>query len=188
MGLTAALHRQRASTVMGIDASTHSLAFAVFKDTKLSRYGKINFVGNTAYARLADAKHKMDALKDTFDVDYIAIEKAIMVRNMDTAIKLGMVVGVIIASLIKPGTTVVEVAPITWQCYINNPNYSTAQKATVRRRYPRKSAAWRRNFIREARKQKTLKYFNKAHKLKLDDNDVGDALGLAWYAVNNLTR
>ena len=176
----------KAHTVMGIDASTHSLAFAVFYDKKLIKFGKINRSGNSSYERLSDSQKKIASLADEFDVDYIAIEKAIMVRSTDTAIKLGMAVGVIIANVIKKGTKVVEVAPISWQSYIGNTNYTRAQKIAVSKECPGKSASWIRNEIRDRRKQFTIDFFNKKFKIDVEDNDIGDAIGVAWYAVNHL--
>lgn len=175
-----------AHTVMGIDSSTHSLAFAVFRDKELIRYGKIIFEGNSSYDRLKDSQEKVLALSAEFDVDYIAIEKAIMARSTDTAIKMGMAVGVIIASVIKPGTEVVEVAPISWQSFIGNTNYNKTQKGEVRREFPDRSDSWIRNTIRDRRKQYTIDYFNKKFGVSIDDNDVSDALGVGWYAANHL--
>jgi Holliday junction resolvasome RuvABC endonuclease subunit len=188
MGIVSQIHTVQAHTVMGIDASTHSLAFAIFKDARLIKYGKITFEGSTSYERLADSKNKVAALADHFDVDYIAIEKAIFARSADTAIKMGMAVGVIIAGVLKEGTQVVEVAPITWQSYIGNKNWDRTKKAALKRKYPKKSASWYSTHIREERKQYTIRYFNKLFKIKVDDNDVSDAIGIAWYAVKNLTH
>lgn len=185
MGIMSALSSP-AYSVMGIDASTHSLAFGVFKDGGLAQYGKINFEGNSSYERLADSQNKILALADDFNVDYIAIEKAIMVRSTDTAIKLGMAIGVIIASVLDKGTEVVEVAPISWQSYIGNTNYNKTQKGAIRREFPGRSDSWVKNKIRERRKQYTIDYCNKKFQISVDDNDVSDAIGIAWYAVNHL--
>jgi hypothetical protein len=109
-----------------------------------------------------------------------------MVRSTDTAIKLGMAIGVIIASVLHKGTEVVEVAPISWQSYIGNNNYTKAKKGEVKRANPGKSDSWIRNEIRERRKQYTIDYCNKKFKISNDDNDVSDAIGIGWYAVNHL--
>ena len=182
------MSKSQASTVMGIDSSTHSLAFAVMKDNKLIKYGKINFSGNTSYERLADSQKKVSSLADDFDVDYIAIEKAIFASSIDTAIKMGMAVGVIIAGVLKPGTVVVEVAPSTWQAYIFNTNWTKEKKADLRKKFPGKSASWYKSYIRDQRKQYTINYFNKLFKINVDDNDVSDAIGIAYYASRELTR
>ncbi len=180
--------KQKAATVMGIDSSTHSLAFAVIKGGQLIKYGKINFSGNTSYERLVDSREKILALKEQFDVDYIAIEKAIMVRSVDTAIKMGMALGVIISSIMDDGVRVVEVAPITWQSYIGNKNYDRTKKKKIKDDNPGKSDSWIKNKIREERKQYTIDFFNKKYSIAVDDNDVSDAVGIAYYASKELTR
>jgi Holliday junction resolvasome RuvABC endonuclease subunit len=188
MGLIKSLEKTKVHTVMGIDASTHSLAFAIFKDTKLIKFGKINFSGNTSYDRLADSQHKISEMAAVFDVDYIAIEKSIFVRSADTAIKMGMAIGVIIANVSKYGTKVVEVPPVTWQSYIGNTNWGPAKKAALKKEYPGKTKSWYSTHIREERKQFTINYFNKLFGIQIDDNDVSDAIGIGWYAVKILTR
>jgi Holliday junction resolvasome RuvABC endonuclease subunit len=188
MGLVNGMSRSKARTVMGIDSSTQSLAFAVFSGQRLIKFGKINFEGNTSYERLADSLHKIESLSNEFDVDYIAIEKAIMVRSTGTAIKLGMAIGVIIAAVLKSGTEVVEVAPIQWQSYIGNKNYNATQKAAIKKKFPGKSVSWYKEYIREQRKLSTINFFNKKFKLKNQDNDVADAMGVGWYAVKELTE
>lgn len=186
MGLATVVEDDAVKTVMGIDSSTNSLAFAVFIDGALQKYGKIYFLGNTSYERLADSKNKLEALKSEFDVQYIAIEKAVMVHSVDTAIKMGMALGVVISSVFSSKTKVVEVAPISWQAYIGNGVYNRQQKGDVKKQYPTKSASWLRNHIREERKQYTIDYFNKMYGLSIEDNDVSDAIGIGYYAIHKL--
>jgi len=186
MGLASVLEDDSVETVMGIDSSTNSLAFAVFKNNVLYKYGKINFVGNTSYERLADSKNKLEALKSEFDVQYIAIEKAVMVHSVDTAIKMGMALGVVISSVFSSKTRVVEVVPMSWQTYIGNSVYNRQRKGEVRKQYPTKSASWLKQHIRDERKQYTIDYFNKMYGLSIDDNDVADAIGVGYYAVHKL--
>lgn len=188
MGIVSKLSKEKAHAVMGVDSSTHSLAFAIITDDKLVKYGKIYFEGKTSYERLADSQRKLISLSQHFDVDYIAVEKAIMARSVDTAIKMGMALGVVIAALLDGYTDVVEVAPITWQSYIGNGNYNKTQKASVKKQYSDKSESWIRNRIRDERKQFTMDFFNDKYGIDIDDDDVGDSIGLAYYASDYLTR
>ena len=188
MGVISQMAKPRASTVMGIDSSTHSLAFAVIRDGALVKYGKIFFHGNTSYERLVDSREKILALSLAAGVDYIAIEKAIMANSVDTAIKMGMALGVVISSIMNYDIEVVEVAPISWQSYIGNKNYTKAQKQEVKSDYPGKSDSWIKNRIREQRKQYTIDFFNKKYNVLVDDNDVSDAIGIAYYASRELVR
>jgi Holliday junction resolvasome RuvABC endonuclease subunit len=189
VGIVSRLLKDRETTVMGIDSSTNSLAFAIITDGHLVKYGKIFFDGNSAYDRLADSQDKLLVLKDQFDVDYIAVEKAILATSgVGTAIKMGMALGVVIACVLKDHTTVVEVPPISWQSYIGNKNYDKTKKAAVRNKYSDKSESWIKNKIREDRKQFTIDFFNDKYGIDNDDNDVGDAIGIAYYASEHLTR
>lgn len=42
-------------TICAIDASTNSLAFAIFSNKDLKMIGKINFEGNNTYEKVMDA-------------------------------------------------------------------------------------------------------------------------------------
>jgi hypothetical protein len=44
--------------IIGIDASTNSLAFAIFEDDKPVQCGEVTFNGSTVFERLKDAKRK----------------------------------------------------------------------------------------------------------------------------------
>lgn len=190
MGL-ATLSKTKASRVMGIDCSTHSLAFCVFFNRRPERWGKIEFTGADVFERMRDASQKLHALADQFDVDYIVFESAILakVSNADTTIKLAMMYGVCIAELMNQGTRVVTVKPLEWQSFIGNPNFTPKEKAALKSERPGMSTTWYSNEIRNRRKQKTMDYFNKKWPaLDLTDNDVGDSMGLAYYGYYKLTR
>lgn len=175
---------------MGIDCSTHSLAFCIFYNRRPVRYGKILFQGADIWERLADASNKVRAVADDFDVDYIAFESAILakVSNAAVTIKLAMVYGACIAELMRTGTKIVTPKPLEWQSYIGNPNFTKSEKDALKLEIPGKSASWYSGEIRTRRKQRTMDFFNqKWPHLNLTDNDVGDAFGLAYYCYYKLT-
>jgi Holliday junction resolvasome RuvABC endonuclease subunit len=184
------LKRTKASKVMGIDCSTHALAFTIFYNRRPIQWGKINFEGADVFERLADAADKLRAVKDEFDVDYIAFEGAIMakVKNPDVTIKLAMVYGACIAELMRKNVKVVTVKPLEWQSYIGNPNFKKAEKDALKVEFPGKSVSWYSTKVREIRKQRTMDYFNKKWpQMELTDNDVGDSAGIAYFAYHTLT-
>lgn len=188
----ASLSKAKAGRVMGIDCSTHALAFCIFEDDKPVKWGKILFEGADVFERMNDASRKVRAFFKTkeFDVDYIAFESAILAKtaNADVTIKLAMVYGVCIAEIMRTKTKVVTVQPLSWQSYIGNPNFKKAEKEAVKAEFPGKSASWYSTKIRELRKQKTMDFFNaKWPEMKLTDNDVGDACGIGWFAYYTLT-
>lgn len=183
----AKLRRVEAHRVLGIDASTNSLAFCIFEDKQIKSYGEIFFEGADVYERVLDAKRKVRALRKigTFSVDFVAIEAGVLVKSAATGIKMAYIFGTIMGELLDDNIKVIEVHPITWQSFIGNKNYTKVQKQAVRDEHPGRSETWYSSEIRKRRKQYTLKYMSKKGIITTSDN-VADAAGIAWYAVNNL--
>lgn len=175
------------STVLGIDASTHSIAFCLFKDKTPIKWGEVNFDGGDVYERILDAKNKVRSIMNQIPSDFVAIEAAVMVRSASTGLKMAYIFGAIMGELISDGRRVVEVHPITWQSYIGNKNFTKAQKLELQNKYPGKSANWYKAKMREIRKQKTID-FCKELGVVVESDNVSDACGIAWYATNNLMR
>lgn len=187
----ASLTKKRANRVMGIDASTYSLAFCVFYNRRPERWGKINFEGADVFERIRDAGKKLHAVADTFDnVGYIAMEGAILAnnRNVDVTIKLSLMYGAILSELLRHDAEVVHIKPSEWQSYIGNKNFTKAEKEKLKVDFPGYSASWYTNKIREIRKGRTMDYFNKKWPdLNLTDNDVGDSFGLSYFGYHKKT-
>jgi Holliday junction resolvasome RuvABC endonuclease subunit len=170
--------------ILGIDASTTSIAFGIFDHGKLSQYGKINIQGEDIYKKIFDARKKVLAMKDILKADYIAIEAAIFVHSPDTAIKLAYVYGAIISQLLDENSKVVTVIPSQWQNFIGNKSFNKEEKAKLKIENPGKSDSWYASRIREIRKQRTISFVNNNLKPKtpIEDNDIADAIGIAYFA------
>lgn len=173
--------------IMGIDASTNSLAFCILKDGKPYKWGEINFYGATIYDRILDAKRKIKALKYNGELnsDAMALEAAIMVRSAATGLKMAYVFGAILGELIDDKLEISEVHPIEWQSFIGNKNFTKAQKEAVKKENSGRSESWIKNKIREMRKQITID-FVKSMGVDTDNNNVADAAGIAWFAYNKI--
>lgn len=183
----AKLYKNKNNRVLGIDASTRSVAFCLFENKKVVRYGEVQFEGGSVYERILDAKKKMSAIAQIFPSDFVAIEAAVMVRSASTGLKMAYIFGAIMGELIADGRQVCEVHPITWQSFIGNKNFTKEQKIAVQNEYPGKSANWYKAKIREKRKQKTIDFCEQLG-VKVESDNVADACGIGWYAVNNLMR
>lgn len=177
--------RTKHEKVLAIDASTNSIAFCLMHGTKPIEWGEISFKGSDVYDRIVDAKEKVRAFKSWLDYDFVVLEAAVMVRSAQTGLKMAYVFGAILGELVNNKVDVIEIHPITWQSYIGNKNFTKAEKEQVKKDYPGKSENWYKGKIREIRKQKTMDF---ARTLGIDttNDNVGDAVGLAWYAVNEL--
>jgi len=173
--------------VLGIDASTRSIAFCLFEDKTPLKWGELFFDGGDVYERILDAKNKVRSILDLIPADFVAIEAAVMVRSANTGLKMAYIFGAIMGELISDGRKVYEVHPITWQSFIGNKNFTKQEKMEVKKLFPGKSENWYKAKIREIRKQKTID-FCKSLNVNTESDNVADACGIGWYAVNNIMR
>ena len=184
----AELIKTKAYRVLGIDASTNSVAFCLMENDKPIKWGKIEFSGADIYEKIYDAKVKMNVMLKELKSDYIAVEGAILVRSPDAVIKLSYVYGVVIAELMSTGAKVITISPTSWQAYIGNKNPTKAEKEILRNQNPGYADSWYKNKMRNIRKQRTVDYFNKMYGLSLSDFDVADSFGIAHYSNRVLTE
>jgi Holliday junction resolvasome RuvABC endonuclease subunit len=182
------LVKTRANKVLGIDASTNSVAFCLMENDKPLKWGKIEFVGSDIYEKIYDAKIKTHAMLEELKSDYIAVEGAILVRSPDAVIKLSYVYGVVIAELMSTGSKVITISPSSWQAFIGNKNPTKDEKSAIRLLNPGYADSWYKNKLRNMRKQRTADYFNNKYNIAIDDFDVADAFGIAHYANKVLTE
>jgi Holliday junction resolvasome RuvABC endonuclease subunit len=182
------LIKLKANRVLGIDASTNSIAFCLMEDNHPLKWGKVDLVGSDIYEKIYDAKVKMNVMLDELKSDYIAVEGAILVRSPDAVIKLSYVYGVVIAELMSTGSRVITISPSSWQAYIGNKNPTKDEKQAIRVKNPGYADSWYKTQLRNMRKQRTVDYFNKKYKISLDDFDVADSFGIAHYANKVLTE
>jgi Holliday junction resolvasome RuvABC endonuclease subunit len=182
------LIKLKANRVLGIDASTNSIAFCLMEDNRPLKWGKVDLVGSDIYEKIYDAKVKMNVMLDELKSDYIAVEGAILVRSPDAVIKLSYVYGVVIAELMSTGSRVITISPSSWQAYIGNKNPTKEEKSEIRLKNPGYADSWYKTQLRNMRKQRTVDYFNNKYKISLDDFDVADSFGIAHYANKVLTE
>ena len=184
----ASLVKTKANRVLGIDASTNSIAFCLMEDDIPLKWGKINLVGEDIYEKIYDAKNKMSIMLNELKSDYIVVEGAVLVRSPDAVIKLSYVYGVVIAELMSTGAKVITISPTAWQAHIGNKNPTKDEKLRIRQENPGHAESWYKNKLRNMRKQRTVDYFNNKYDLALNDFDVADAFGIAHYSNTVLTK
>jgi Holliday junction resolvasome RuvABC endonuclease subunit len=184
----ASLKKTQANRVLGIDASTNSIAFCLMENDVPLKWGKINITGNDIYEKIYDAKRKMGVMLDELKSDYIVVEGAILVRSPDAVIKLSYVYGVVIAELMSTGAKVITISPTAWQAYIGNKNPTKDEKSAIRLKNPGYADSWYKTQLRNMRKERTVDYFNNKYRLSLEDFDVADSFGIAHYANKVLTE
>ena len=184
----ASLVKSKANRVLGIDASTTSIAFCLMEGSIPIKWGKINLAGQDIYEKIYNAKVRMNSMLNELKSDYIAVQGAILVRSPDTVIKLYYVYTVVIAELMSTGAKVITISPSSWQAFIGNKNPTKDEKSEIRLKNPGYAESWYKNQLRNMRKQRTVDYFNSKYNLEINDFDVADSFGIAHYANNVLTK
>ena len=174
-------------TICAIDASTNSLAFALFVDNDLSSIGKIHFDGNNIYEKVMDAGKKVKAFFDIYGgFEAIVIEHTVFMNSPKTAADLALVQGAILGSAGQSGTKIIgRVSPITWQNYIGNKKISKEEQLIIRAQTPGKSESYYKAYERMLRKERTINFININYDRTITDNDVADACGIGHWAVKN---
>ena len=174
-------------TICAIDASTNSLAFALFVDNDLNSIGKIHFDGNNTYEKVMDAGKKVKAFFDIYGgFEAIIIEHTVFMNSPKTAADLALVQGAILGSAGQSGTKVIgRVSPITWQNYIGNKKISKEEQLVIRAQTPGKSESYYKAYERMLRKERTINFININYDRTITDNDVADACGIGHWAVKN---
>jgi len=174
--------------VCSIDASTNSLAFAIFHGDKLVKFGKIKFDGVNTYAKVADSAKKCVAFFELYkkDIDAVIIEHTIFMNSPKTAADLALVQGSLLGAAAQNGIRLAgSINPIAWQTFIGNGKLTKEDKLAIRKDNPGKSESWYKNYEREFRKLRTINVTNIAYTIDNHDNDIADAIGIGHYAINN---
>jgi Holliday junction resolvasome RuvABC endonuclease subunit len=192
MKLAEAIGTKPPKTICAIDASTNSLAFAIFdtQEKTLKSVGKINFKGNNTYEKVMDAGQKVKAFLEIYEgFEAIVIEHTVFMNSPKTAADLALVQGAILGAAGQTGTKVIgKVAPITWQNFIGNKKISKDEKLYIKSQNPGKSESWLKSYERELRKQRTINFINMQYDRTITDNDVADACGIGHWALKNWAK
>ena len=169
-----------------IDASTNSMAFALFVDQELKSYGKIVFSGETIYEKIGDTAQKVKGFFSAYPTETILIEKTIFANSPLVAANLALSQGALIGAARLSGVQkIYGVTPIAWQSFIGTRLLTQDEKSAIKKKNPGKSNSWYKNQEREKRKNKTIFTVNNEFNIDISDNDIADACGIGMYALKN---
>lgn len=174
---------------VAIDSSTTSIAFAYVQNNKIVKYGKMRFKGNGIYEKVSDISRKTEGLFKTLPAESLVIESSFYSNNPKTSTNLALAQGAILGAASVMGVKRIgSVVPIVWQKGIGNGPWTKDQKADLASRFPGKSKSWYQNTMRNERKEATINIINERYELKVNDNDVADALGIAMFVDSNRSK
>lgn len=175
------------SNICAIDASTNSIAFAFYSNKKLESFGKITFEGNDIYQKIGDACRKTKAFFDQSGMtEAIVIEHTVFMNSPKTAADLALIQGAILGAAHLCGIRIIgKVSPMTWQNYIGNKRLTNEEKMNIANAHPDRSKSWLKQQERNLRKSRTIRFVNINFDIKIDDDDIADAIAIGYWANNN---
>lgn len=180
------MNKNKPNKICAIDASTNTIAFAIFSENKIENIGKVKFFGHNIYQKVIDATAKTRAFFKLYEIDAVVIEHTVFMNSPKTAADLAMVQGAIIGGIGLTGINQIgRVSPITWQNYLGNKKLTKEEQIAIRSANPGKSDSWYKAFERSIRKERTSKLINIIYDKKIDDDDVADACGIGHWAIHN---
>lgn len=172
--------------VLGIDASTHTLAFCFMDNGVPLWWGEIDLgTGKDMHTRLGEAFTSIQAILDQAlaGADHVTccIESAIKINNIKTTINLSYMYGIIIGAISARGIVVKEVSPITWQNYIGNKSLTPQEKKKILSENVGMSKSTVNNKIRAFRKQRTINWVKETFDIDIKSDNVSDSFGISYY-------
>jgi len=160
-----------------IDASTKSVAFGIFIDGRLEKYGKINIQGKDIYEKCANTAHTLTSFARLYQIEKAIIEKPVYVNSPQVMMMLSIAQGALIGALAVGGVRKFEgVVPTAWASKIGVTSFTKAEKAMYGD--AKRSPAWNKANLRDKRKQLVMDKVNDYFNINVTDNDIGDALGI----------
>lgn len=172
------------NTVLGIDASTNSVAYSLMNKDGLVKYGEIDFEGGNVFERLADAQSKISKIKKELKADTVVIESAVYVQNKKTVILLAYAFGAILSAIVHKGSKVEELSPTEWQFAIGNKVLTKAEKEAIHEEHPDRSKSWYSAKYRETRKGRTMKWVKDNYDVDAPTDNVSDAIAISHVGWN----
>jgi Holliday junction resolvasome RuvABC endonuclease subunit len=186
MSLSAKLH---SGTIIAIDPSTKSLAFAVIErsgsQVKLKAKGKINFTGlDDVMSKLNCLNGILPAIIDHHKPDMVVIEQTIYIQNPQTSRLLSYVVGHMLGLALASKVKVKDVGPLEWKRWLGYKSVSKAEIAQWTKDIGEKEAKKKASFERKNRVKILLE--ERMPELDEGDYDVLDAIAIGIWAANTL--
>jgi Holliday junction resolvasome RuvABC endonuclease subunit len=186
MSLSQKLH---SGTIVAIDPSTKSLAFAVIErrgsQVKLKAKGKINFSGlDDVIAKLDCLNNILPMIIDYHKPDMVVIEQTIYIQNPQTSRLLSYVVGHMLGLALASKVKVKDVGPLEWKRWLGYKSVSKTEIAQWSKEMGDKEAKKKASFERKNRVKILLE--EKIPELDEGDYDVLDAIAIGVWAANTL--
>lgn len=172
--------------IIGIDASSKSLAFGMIDDqNNLIKYGEIFMTAADFDLRLYQIRLILETefMRDLFnDCDYIIFERAIIGPNKEVALKLAQMFGAMKSVLLGSKARLIEAPPMAWQEAIGNPVLRGKARQQLLLLHPEwKNRSQINKGIRDYRKSLTQSIVLETYGEEIDSDNITDAISLASF-------
>lgn len=186
MSLSQKLH---SGTILSIDPSTKSLAFAVIErsgsQVKLKAKGKINFTGlDDVMSKLSCLNGILPTIIEYHKPDMVVIEQTIYIQNPQTSRLLSYVVGHMLGLALAAKVKVKDVGPLEWKRWLGYKSVSKTEIAQWTKDIGEKEAKKKASFERKNRVKILLE--ERMPELNEGDYDVLDAIAIGIWASSTL--
>jgi Holliday junction resolvasome RuvABC endonuclease subunit len=183
------LQKLHSGTVLSIDPSTKSLAFAVVRrdkdHIKLISKGKINFHHlDDLVSKLRCINHILPMLIDHHKPDMVVIEQTIYIQNPQTSRLLSYIVGHMLGLSLQYNIKVHDVGPLEWKRWLGYKSVSKSEITAWILELGEKEAKKKASFERKNRVKNILE--EKIPTLIEEDYDILDAIAIGVWASNIL--
>ena len=177
--------------VMGVDASSTVIAFAIFDqrkdETELLETFKITLSNFPMNTKLNIISSTIPKILEKHNLDYIFVEQPIYIQNPATSRILSQVSGHLLGECLKGCNNVSEVTIANWKSYIGYKNVSKAEKESWTKQFGEKES---KKIAARERKERTIRIVHQ--KISgidhVNDNDICDAIGIALYGLDKVNK
>jgi Holliday junction resolvasome RuvABC endonuclease subunit len=177
--------------VMGVDASSTVIAFAIFdqrkNETELVETFKITLSNFPMNTKLNIISSVMPKILEKHNIDYIFVEQPIYIQNPATSRVLSQVSGHLLGECLKGCSNVSEITIANWKSFIGYKNVSKAEKESWTKEFGEKES---KKIAAKERKERTIRIVHQ--KISgidhVNDNDICDAIGIALYGLDKVNK
>lgn len=173
-------------TIIAIDPATHSLAFSIFSAEEGTNYlracGKLHMKGCSTSEQFERINVFVPFIIEQYAPSLLAIEQPIYIQNFQTSRSLSYIVGYTWGRFAQEGIKVIDIGPMQWKSALGYKKVSAEEKKIWATSMTPTEVKKKTDFERKNRIKFIIE--NKMNISSIQDNDIIDAIGIGYWAIN----
>lgn len=188
MSLSKLVSSVKASRIIAIDPSSHSLAWCVVdldkKKFDIVATGKIDFKDKKEVSnKLSTIRRGLQDIWEDYSFRNACIEQSVYIQNFQSSRIISYIIGYSWGVLDEYCDSVVDINPLIWKNRIGYKNISKDDKKRIEIQYGSKGIQKR---LTQERKDRVKRIVDAFCSGSTDDDDINDAIGIAmWYYLEH---